>query len=35
MAQNADLPGELFEIGIAVFVIAIVFGMAELFFQYI
>jgi hypothetical protein len=34
MAQNSDLPGELFEVGIAVFVIAILFGLAELFFRY-
>jgi hypothetical protein len=34
MAQNYDLPGELFEVGIAVFVIAIIFGLAELFFRY-
>jgi hypothetical protein len=34
MAQNFDLPGELFEVGIAIFVIAILFGLAELFFHY-
>jgi hypothetical protein len=34
MAQNSDLPGELFEVGIAVFVIAILFGLTELFFRY-
>jgi hypothetical protein len=35
MDHNSDLPGELFEVGIAAFVIAILFGLAELFFHYV
>jgi hypothetical protein len=38
MAQNSDLSRELFETGIAVFVIAIIFGLSVgvgLFFHYI
>jgi len=35
MAQNSDLSRGLFQIGIAVFVAAILFGLTELFFRYI
>jgi len=35
MAQNADLSRGLFEIGIAVFVAAILFGLTRLFIHFI